>query len=265
MRRNVIYAFIILALSCQGCATVDIRPKSLSVSGAGEADIQKGRQVLQEAVSLQDPAGLWARSDAWIVVARDVWKSSFVRMLTPIPHNDQRVEFKFDLNENAASMTYLNGKLKDRLIGFDADGLYLIRKGSRVKTNSARIGLYLPPVRDYFFWPQELAGFNYTVYLGEEDVGGQKFSKVYVCENASPADKKQDQYIVWVNVNTRRIEYVEFTLRKLLPSYRGVVKYEDYRPVDGFYMPFRIVLPDRLGAKTYSHEFIVESMAFSGK
>lgn len=263
MMRAFWMLFMVLIL--QGCAAVDIRPQSFIAFGSGESDLQKGRQILEEAASLQDPNKLWTSSGVLNIVARDLWKSSLVRRLTPIPQNDQRLEFQFDLNENAASMRYLDGKLKDREIGFDSDGLYILRKGVRKKTNSSRIGLYLPPVRDYFFWPQELSGSNFVAYLGEGDLNGQKYLRVFAAESDAPADKKQDQYIVWVNTNTRRVEYVEFTLRKLLPSYRGVVKYDDYREVNGFQMPFRIVLPDKLEAKTYSHEFMVESITFTGK
>ncbi|RJP78314.1 MAG: hypothetical protein C4522_12995 [Desulfobacteraceae bacterium] len=55
---------------------------------------------------------------------------------------------------------------------------------------------------------------------------------------------QHDQYLIYINAQNSRIDYVEFTMRDLMKSYKGVVHYKNHKTVQGILMPFWIGIAD---------------------
>ena len=85
----------------------------------------------------------------------------------------------------------------------------------------------------------------------------------YVTEGPTQALDKYDQYLVYINTKSNRIDYIEFTMRKLMKSYKGVVHYQNYKMVQGILMPFWIGIADKLLHPHFDHYFVLESITFS--
>ncbi|MBZ0167755.1 MAG: hypothetical protein K8I00_13190 [Candidatus Omnitrophica bacterium] len=247
----------------QGCATVDIRSSNLKQEGMDAALMEKGRRILAQAVWKQDRAGKWDQFDEWKIVTRDVWRSNLIRRLTPITQADQKLEFLFRLDKTEAQLKYLNGKKAHEVLGIANGQSYVWQGTERVFKKNGRLEGYLAPVRDYFFWPQDLVNSEYIAYDGEVELDGIRYHKIFATNGSFTPSSGENQYIVWINTETLQIDYIEFTLRELLKSYRGVVQYKDYQVIEGIGLPQRIVLKDKLSGQKYSHEFIVEGMEFS--
>lgn len=263
MPRNNLYIIVFMAVLLQGCATVDIRYSLLKEEGLNAVRVDKGRRILAQAVWKKDRAGKWDQFDEWKIVTRDVWRSSLIRRLTPITQADQKLEFLFRLDKTDARLKYLNGKKTNEVLGIENGQSYTWQGTKKVYKKNGRLAGYLAPVRDYFFWPQDLVNAECIAYDGEAEIDGIRYHKIFATDGSFTPSSGENQYIVWINAETLQIDYIEFTLRELLKSYRGVVQYMDYKVIEGIGLPQHIVLKDKLSGQKFSHEFIVESMEFS--
>lgn len=263
MKHMKMIKLMMIALLVGGCSTADLRSASLKESGYTDADMERGRRILQLATWRQDKALNWDRYDEWQVVAYDIWEDGLIRRLTPLTEWNQRLSFDFRIREDYARMEFLNGRNAGEVVGIDQGQPYKLVDDQKVKVESSKIRLYLDPVRDYFVWPQALVNSDYIVYDEEMEIDGEFFHKIFVTNESWAPTEKNDQFIVWITKDNLRIKYIEFTLRDMVKSYRGVVEYDDYREVQNMKLPHLISLKSDVREDDYSHKFVVEEMQFN--
>lgn len=251
-----------LTLFLGGCTLADLRTGHM-LTGTPDQLAKEGRRLLQLAVWRQDKSGSWDDFAGWTLETRDIWESGLIRRFTPLTDNVQDIVFTFELDGSAAAMTFANGKRAGVTLGVDEAGEYTEIDGERTYSSVGKLENYLEPVRDYFFWPQTLVNYPTVIYAGSAELGVSEYHKIFVSNGAVEPSADADQYVVWLNKSSLRIEYIEFTLRSLLKSYRGAVRYSDYRQVEGIQLPHRLTLLDGIDTTDYSHQFVVTGMSFT--
>ncbi|MBF0489511.1 MAG: hypothetical protein HQL15_02690 [Candidatus Omnitrophica bacterium] len=240
-----------------GCSLVDLRGQK---DGFSVASCAKGVGILDEVAKKNGVTDHWSKFSEFQVTAKDHWSWTLIRWLTPVQINDQNLQFTFKLDKEDSLMVYLNGDTPFDSIGMRDTKTYRIIKGEIIQKHYMDVSMYLAHVRHYFLFPQMIKEYPVTAYMGEGQMNGIIYDKVYVSTTDSPANSKEDQYVVWVNQKTKRMDYIEFTIRDLLPSLHGVMAYKDYRLIDGIWLPFEITLLNSMTTKSYSHRFTVQKI-----
>ena len=62
--------------------------------------------------------------------------------------------------------------------------------------------------------------------IGTKKIKDVQYLVSYVTEGPTQALDMYDQYLVYINPESHRIDYIEFTMRKLMKAYKGVVHYK---------------------------------------
>ena len=250
-------------ISFMGCSVADLSSPSLIENNRAVSSLETfGRQILGQTNKKMNPQGQWNQFNRWEVRTTDEWYAPFIRAFTPIQQDKQKVQFNFYLKSNEVTLQYLEGREAGNIWGLQDKNIYMIRKGKRIHPTSFTTKLYLRTVKNYFLWPFTLRETAFVAYVQEVLSRQNSYYKVYVSSGGIRTSRENDQYVVWVNKDTQLIDFIEFTLRGLWSSYRGVVEYHDYRPVQGMLVPFEVRLGDRIGDKSYTHRFVVEKVNF---
>ena len=260
-KKNSILNVVIL-IFCAGCALADLRPQALHSDELPLAAQKQGQEILDASARELGISANWNQVKTWEIEATDVWKNKIFRHLTPIKQPEQKFKMTIDLTQENTKMVFLDGKFKNDVIGIDQSGSYRITKQKRTNRRYGDVLLYLPHVRSYFLWPEVLRTYPLVAYAGEGKMGKEMYDKVFVTKGNILPHFEDNQYIVWVNRQNKRIDYIEFTLRDLLGSLHGVVGYRDYHDVQGMQLPFEVILLDRMDGEKYSHKLVVERMSF---
>ena len=78
-----------------------------------------------------------------------------------------------------------------------------------------------------------------------------------------------DQYIVWIDKDTRLIEFAEYTVRKQFKFVKAAIHFAEYRDVQGVMVPFRMTITSEpkvatsiIGTDKYLHEMRLENVVF---
>lgn len=248
VRRGVLILFFCAVTA--GCTLSDLRPPMFALDGHMDYLKSHGREILGQAIAKNDPEGKWDQAKQMDIAVTDSGKSN----------SSQKLQLSVDLKTLDTMMTYMDGKNAGSSIGVQAGEAYRIVNGSRRAADEKFISLHVAPVRDYFLWPQTLTRAQFAGYAGEDWLGGQFYLKVFVTNGAVEPSEDVDQYVLWINKETWRIDFIEFTLRKLKASYHGVARYSDYRLTQGVWLPYNIVLSDSTNGDEYSHKLSVDQM-----
>jgi hypothetical protein len=250
---------LFLALICFacGCAIADLR-----VGHEGDfstADQNKGRDILKE-VAVQGgyiPENNYNHLDVTLV---DNWHGTILRWLTPVRSNNQKLQFIFGLKNIDVLMTYLDGPGTGDMVGIKDGQTFKNINGRMIRKNFQDVEIYCLHVRRYFLWPYVLAKMPVIAFLGEGNRNGQSYDLVFTGLSTNKANSKEDQYILWVNQKSKKVDYIEFTSRHLLNSFHGIVAYKDYRDGGGVRFAYDITLLNNFREQGYLHHLAVQSV-----
>ena len=242
-----------------GCAPVDLRGKGPHESFSQLAKAQ-GRQILTQTARISGALENWPKFSEFRVRTTDHWSSTIFRWLTPVQTDHQTIDFTFEIPAENSLMTYVDGKTPGDSAGIKDTKTYKLIKGKLVQKNFGDVQKYLGHVRHYFLFPQILKDYPMVASMGEGKFGEVSYDKVFAGTSDALANSKEDQYIVWVNRKTSRVDFIEFTIRDFLPSLHGVIVYKDYRQVQGIWLPFEIILPASMENQKPVHRFTIDSI-----
>ena len=251
-----------------GCGLSDLRPDSM-VSGQLSVDAEQlGRQWLDKAAEAQGGAAFQGKETVsfWM---RDDWPSALMRaMAMPWDSNKQLLRLDMVIGGDDGRLTFEEGERKGAGWGLQNWVSYRFDKVGAPKFDAAddvdsSIKFWIPTLA---YFPQlawRIREADVVRFLGFEEIGGRKLAKVFATWGDAAPQKTVDQYIIWIDSETSLIAGARYTVRDMMASIVGTMKYSDYRTVDGIKLPHVINGVDELSTdETASHKMVFEKMAF---
>lgn len=146
-----------------------------------------------------------------------------IRQFTVATESEQK--FRMTSNNNSVDFQFLNGSRKGEIVGVEKYKSFTYTNGIKKYGNSNNILLYVKHLRDYIFWPQELRQKEILRNMPDKSIEQQKYKVVFASDVSGLSDSI-DQYLLFFNPVSHRIDYIQFTMRRLMKSYTGVLRYE---------------------------------------
>ncbi len=138
-----------------------------------------------------------------------------------------------------SQMKLLDGPEKGLVIGLQNWRLYQIKADQVQHTPQEERTRFYPPALHYFHeLPFRLLSAPDVVALGKADFAGRSFERVFVTWGGVEPHEAHDQYIVWIDAKTGWIASCRYTVREAFDSATGTIFFEDFRKVDGVWIPF---------------------------
>ena len=245
-----------------GCGTIDIFPEARQQELASTADTVTLQEIQMQVLRQIDPAASYIPGWVLRVVGTDIWNKPFLRWLTPLDENRQLFQAELNIYHQGIAFTFLNGSQKGRGIGFDGRS-YSIAEGQITYEERTSTALYLGPLQNYLEWHQTLIRDSTLKFAGVEFIGGSKHWVLYATQGDTQHLAEYDQFLIYVSGETKQVAFVEFTLRDLMKSYKGVVHYRDYRTIQGVRMPYWIGIAGTILSPEFDHYFKIDQFVFS--
>ncbi len=250
-----------------GCGLSDLRPEPLINNQLPDDSERRGRVWLDKAVrahgaTLDDRAtvSIWLRDD---------WPSTLLRWVAmPWEENKQLLRLDATVGGDNGRLTFEEGPAKGTGWGiqnwvtyrFGADGGPTF---DAVDDPDDAIKFWIPTLAYFPLLPWRIREATYVRYVGEETIDGRKRVTVFATWGDPGPQEAIDQYLVWIDAETHLVAGTRYTVRDMMGSVVGTMKYSDYRDVDGIKLPFVINGVEALGTdETESHRMTVERVAF---
>ena len=126
--------------------------------------------------------------------------------------------------------------------------------------------LFWPPTFQYFFEaPFRVHEGQLIAYVGAKKVAGKLYDRVFVTWKSFKPVESMDQYIVWINRETGRMDYLTFTARDVFDFITGAAIYTDYQKVGEVWVPGKITIAEGIDdgdRDDIVHVLTVESLTF---
>lgn len=238
-------AMIFVALITNGCLS-DIRPKYMSENQITQADKEKGKRLLTELAQTYGGLDNWRAQKSARAILTDDWPVLMMRLMaSPWYKNKQKVALSWLISTDNSRLEFLEAPNKALEWGIQNWSMWHKQaNGKMVFNKSETIKFWLPTMQYFVEAPFRLLDADLITYAGENTSMGQNYDLVFVSWGKAEPQKKIDQYIVWINKSTKKMDILEYTVRDMMPFLTGTMIYEDFKVTNGLTFAHKMTVVD---------------------
>ncbi|MCA9554171.1 MAG: hypothetical protein KC933_29320 [Myxococcales bacterium] len=270
MRKRIIILGGLLAavggLAFASTRLADITPDEVA-GGVADDRAARGRALL-EALAQTHGEAVWHAHRTLHFEGTDEWLGTMGSLNNPFHVPKQALRGIIATSEWTASFELANGPDQGTRWGIVRNEVYVQRPDRPIESPPAEdlspmipASFLVPTLRYFVMLPLEIPSAAIVAALEPVQEDGRTFDRVYATWGSVEANPRYDQYILWIDHATGRLDRVEYTVREIMAGARGIARYEAYDEVDGALVPTRIrihaVLPT-------GHPTPLHTMTFTG-
>lgn len=267
--KRTIALLALMVIAFPMCKTRDLRTEVIKKQGITAENTAKGKAILKQALDAMNYEA-WAKYPTYEVIGSDTWYKQWGMKLSPWQgEGNETLRLRYALNTFDSQVEWLDGNLKGQILGIQSWQLY--RKntdGQYEKIKEDKKLNFILPTMQYF---NELLYRLYNApilsYAGEKMENGITYDIVFTTWD-SPEPNQHDQYLLYINRQTHRLEKTSYTIRDNFmwtpKGFYGTAVYSDFRQVDSVWIPFKMdVYPFGQTEKMKVHTFQVKEWHFN--
>lgn len=263
--RQILSLLILIALILSGCTLRDIRPEPISETSTLPSErVEKGRALL--AASLEAHGGLetWKNHRTVRVTLTDKWPGALTRAaVMPWPENGTTLQQDILIGTENSRLTFVDGDWKGRAWGIQNWATYSVEPGEEPTLGEDKdIWFWLPTVQYFFEAAFRLHEGQYVAYAGTRELHGKTYDLVYITWGSVEPSREIDQYVAWIEQDTKRLGILQYTVRDFGKRIQGAAHYEDYKQVQGLLVPGRIRIAELEDREKVLHMMDITSIEY---
>ncbi len=255
-----------LVLLSTGCGLADIRPDTIKqYDDVPDEREKRGRQLLQQVADAHGGRDKWEAAYAAKVTYRDEWPRLIPRLFAmPWPSSDVLITQTMLLGMDTSRLTFQEGKKEGISWGIQNWATYKVTPSFEEPLFVAdkTIWFWLPTMQYFFEAPFRLLEADVVFYAGTKSYLGSSYEVVYLTWESVEPNEQVDQYVAWIEPNTKRLVFLQYTVRDQADFLTGTAFYKDFRSVDGFVVARQISIASMDSPKKILHETTFEDVAF---
>ncbi len=232
-----------------GCSLADIRPDNLRDHAALPDDLaQQGRERLAQLEAAHGTRAAWVSRPAVEVTLEDAWPG-FLTRTAAMPWDTSPAQLRMTIAPTAdnARIAILDGDDAGWAWGVQQWATYRVDPQGAVTFEPHEDAWFYVPTLAYFFEAaMRLSEGQYIAYGGQQERGGVTYDRVYITWGSVEPRDDIDQYVAWIDAETHRLAFLEFTVRDLFGFFTSAAIYEGWREVDGLLVPGVITIVSSL-------------------
>lgn len=244
----------ILLLTTSGCffKLADLRTDTVSTN----PNQAKARELMAEMAEAHGVAN-WAKLETYTLTFEDEFYGFFGRQGSPFKDDNTRFSLNYIPQTSDGTLTFLTGKQVDETWGIQSGSTYSRRPDRPNETRWHKdkdIWFWLPTYQYFVEFPLRIQEANSVAYAGEQMVDGVDCEGVLASWNSTAPQKGVDQYLIWLDKETKRIVKLEYTVRGFYRFLTGAAYYKDYQNHDGILLPSHFPVESNLVKEGLLHE-----------
>ena len=214
---------------------------------------EKAQQLLEE-MGVAHGITNWDSIQTYNVVFKDEFYGFIGKQAHP--HKEQEITFSLNFVPKTfnGQMEVISGKKKGELWGIqswetyhkDDEGVFTSKKNKDMK-------FWLPTYQYFIEFPSRIQEATSVDYIGEKIIDGVKTEGVIASWNTTEPQKDIDQYIIWIDAETKRIVKIEYTVREMFKFISGATYFKDYKEFEGILLPTSLPVESNMVKKGLLH------------
>ncbi|WP_424001361.1 hypothetical protein [Maribacter sp. IgM3_T14_3] len=237
----------------------DLRPDGYKYPN----DIAKAKNLL-EAMGKEHQIDNWNTIETYNVIFEDEFYGFLGRKTHSFP--EQKIEFSLNYIPKTfnGQLKILSGKEKNTVWGIQSwKTYYLDEKGNPKVKENKNIKFYIPTYQYFIEFPSRIQEATSIDYLGAKMINGIKAEGIIASWNTVAPQNDLDQYIIWIDSESKRIIKIVYTVRDKYRFVTGEASFQDYKDYDGILLPSTIPVKSNLLKEGYLHKMSIKSFTLN--
>ncbi|MEO1712693.1 MAG: hypothetical protein AAFU60_05100 [Bacteroidota bacterium] len=238
-RRSIVLLSILTILVITGMILVnhliDLRPAAIML-GISDSQYARGKVLLAEMEQAYGGKEVWLAKERGSYEQKAVWYGNYlVAGWDSLPQSFQMTS---TLGTDNSEMTLLNGAHRGQCWGVESGKSYAVgRNGEKEWLHNEKY-LHKLVYKNYWFqFPFRIGEAPIIAYAGEAEIDGKTYDLLYATWEKEAPNSEYDQYVLYVNKESKRIEWLHFTVREKFKSISFTAQFTNFREVDGALWP----------------------------
>lgn len=240
------------------------------------ADLSEGVQIdthntdkLITATTLQKMSaahGLsnWEKHSKYSVKIEDTFFGTLNKAISPYQNGHMSGTLSLDYTNWDGQLVFESGQPKGTVWEIKNDSYILQKPEKEPKTgNHKDVKFWIPTYKYFIELPKRLQEGTVSATLPVGTYEGKTYDRVIFSWNKLTPQKELDQYVIWIDQNTKRIALVQYTIREIGKIFSGLAEMHDYKIVNGILIPFSMRVKPKLDAKGYMHRMEIKEVKFT--
>jgi len=216
---------------------VDIRPDHISV-GISDSDYVRGKTLMAEMQSAYGGKDHWLAHKAGSFAQVADWYEDKLG-LSGWDVMPQELQITSTLGTENCELKLLNGpNTAKSWDNTDSNHYETSATGDRAIAEDDKFKLKLDFKNYWFQFPFRIGEAPIVAYAGESTVKGESYDLLYATWGDESANRDYDQYILYLDKETRLVEWLHFTIRDKLKAIHSTAHFTDFRTISGVIAPF---------------------------
>ncbi len=255
-----------MLLVSAGCSLSDLRPEDI-IGGAEPAfDARtRGGELVDGLAGRYGGLDLWHSRQTMEIVLTDEWPSLMWRvMAAPWPQNPQKMRLMTPLGTDDGRLEFVGGDWSGRAWGLQHWAPYEVSAdGDDIEfVDSDDITFWIPTIKYFTEFPFRIRDADVVFHIGERERDGRMHDLVFATWNQAAPQDQVDQYILWIERKSQRLELLQYTVRDMMKSVVGTMVFADFRTRAGILVPHRMTVVDSPENDEVMHEFVILKVRF---
>jgi len=257
---------LVSAMLLAGCIA-DIRTSALTQQPATTQQISEAARLLKKTAQVH---GLrqWQQNKTVTVTARDTWRG-LMKVMYPF-ENGAQYELSWETATFNARMKFLEGKDSGVVYGVQSWNTYVQHPDQTLTFEPDNdIHFFVPTLLYFTALPFRIYDAPVAKIIEPVIIDSLTYTRVFVTwgDSTMSPSRSYDQYILYINNKTSRIDRAYYTVREMAGGlFTGVVTYSDWKEINGIYVPFTQTIsanPDKPVADNgYIHQITLQDVVF---
>lgn len=209
--------------------SLDIRNDYLKHSLTSE-DYRKGKEIINKMSDAYGGTNRWLNYNQIKFEQTSEWYNR--TLISGWSVNPQDFEMTVYPNNENAQLKLLNGEESGDLYKLVNHQLYSQINGEDVEVIHSNYKRKIIFKNYWFQFPFKIQEASIIAYAGNAIKNGQKYNLVFATWESLEANKRYDQFLLYINKENYRIEYLDFTVREFLPFLKFSCRFTNFKKVN---------------------------------
>ena len=237
------------------CKITDLRPEGYEYA----SDIARAKQLLEE-MGKAHQIDNWNNMETYNVI----FEGEFYGFLGKKSHSfkEQKIELSLNFipNTNDGQLKILSGKEKNKTWGIQSEQTYYLdEKGKPIVKKNKNMKFYIPTYQYFIEFPSRIQEATSIDYLGTKMIDGVKSEGIIASWNTVAPQKDLDQYIIWINAESKRIIKIGYTVRDKFQFIANEAYFQAYKDYGGIILPSKIPVKSNLLKEGYLSKMSIKN------
>jgi hypothetical protein len=250
---------LLIPLLLSGCISIfklsDLKPENTSNLNVPS----KARTLLTE-MGQAHGIEMWENIETYNVIFGDEFYGFYGKQSHPF--KEQNISFSLNYIPKTfnGQLQIITGKEKGEVWGIQSGQTYTKNKdGKFEEKKDSDMAFWIPTYQYFIEFPNRIQEATALEYLGSKVINGIKTEGVIASWNTVKPQKGTDQYIIWIDSNTKRIVKIEYTVRDMYRFITGAAYFKNYKYYNGILLPSEYPVESNLVKDGYLHQMSIQN------